>query len=393
MRYAIYDIAVRGCFIIIAVPSKFRRRDDSEQSEDETSEISILEEVTADSDTEAQLSADNADNVAAGSESDNEQAIPDLLQESVDITEFDEDDLLLEEEILTPQLKKMNKSEQKVTSTKKTTAERSSGSMAKMTPRNGIKPEKDRSQTRLTDLPRNGTSVRRDRSRSPLQRTNRSPQRRRERTPPLQYGGRGSNSPTKRRSPPPQYSDKITHSPSRRRSPPPRQADRMNDLRERLSVSPRPDLRNRMSPKPPEKDDRSEEQPQTSETPREDDPLNNPNISEEDKQLLLKRKEKFSKKKISSGKKTVKLKKSSTDKGSATKKKTSITKRLGAKKPKLIRVKSQSPEIVETVSLDKDQRSDEVQDEDNQLPEMPAAPVTATKSSTVASKGIYSVND
>ena len=371
------------------MPSKFRRHDDSEQSEDETSEISILEEVTADSDTEAQLTADNADNAAAGSESDNEQAIPDLLQESVDITEFDEDDLLLEEEILTPQIKKMNKSEQKVTSTKKATAERSSGSIAKMTPRNGIKPEKGRSQTRLTDLPRNGTSVRRERSRSPLQRTNRSPQRRRERTPPLQYGGRGSNSLTKRRSPPPQYSDKITHSPSRRRSPLPRQADRMNDVRERLSVSPRPDLRNRLSPKPPEKDDRSKEQPQTSDTPREDDPLNNPNILEEDRQLLLRRKEKFSKKKISSGKKTVKLKKSSTDKGSATKKKTSIAKRLGAKKPKLIRVKSQSPEIVETVSLDKDQRSDEVQDEYNQLPEMPAAPVTARKSSTVVSKGMY----
>lgn len=350
--------------------------------------------MTADSDDEALAGAASSNHLDTRADSSDEQAVPDLLQESVDITEFDEDDLLLEEEILTPQLKKMSRTEQT-----KTTANVSNKSRTNaVTHRNGIRTEKEiRSQTKLTGPVRNGTNPRRDRSRSPILR-NRSPQYRREKTPPLNYSRRASNSPSRRRTPPLQHNQQLKHSPSRRRCSPNKQSEQKSDMRDRLSHSPRPDLRVRLSPKPPEQELKRNKQQNIIETSSADDALTHPNITnDDDKKTLLKRKEKFSKEKISSGKKTVKLKKSTSEKCTVVKKKTSITKRLGAKKPKVVRVKSQSPEIVETVSLDKDlsqeadQDNDSSQDEKNPSTAAPSMSTISNTSQTVSSnKGMNS---
>lgn len=364
--------------------TKFRRIDDSdnEGSDDETSVISILEEVedTFDSDSENNHTADTSALLQSAESDTEERAIPDLL--GADIIEFDEADLLLEEELMTPQLQNLikQKSEENVNSTKsrKTEVKRSSAAAPRdMSNRLAATQnrQRDDSRSRSNRDQRRVPVLRRSRSRSPQAYRSRSPVRRRSRTPPLSFrtSSRSPNrSPIKRTiQNHADLRDRLSLSPKN-----------SNDIKARVSLSPAHRSALKVSPKPCE-----QLQTDTSGSSAVDDD----NLTEEERQTLIDRKKKFAKKKISSNKKVVKLKKNvigSGDKSLKTVKKkttTSISKRLGAKKPKVIRV-TQSPDLVETVSLHDRGDHQEYEEESvaNQSIEevIPPSTTKATKSTT-----------
>lgn len=279
-----------------------------------------------------------------------EQAIPELLEDGLDIVEFEDDDFLIED-IPMPASTSAGSKQPPIRETLRDRVEPVNGavgshankSSSARSVRQRLSPVRRRSRSpRLpkaySPQSRRSRSPRMRRSRSPRQRRSPSPRLRRSRSPRLKKGWGSPQhqrilTPPRSYSPSSQYrashqlpnSDKLTRSP----------------IVDRLKAS---------------TDHRNLEASHAGADSKEVDRLtvmkaqvvavvsSSPPLTPNEQETLSKRKEKFSKSKISSTKKTVKLKK--------TKKKASITKRLGTKKAKVVKVKSKSPEIVETVSLE-----------------------------------------
>lgn len=299
--------------------SKFTRHESTADS-DEGSEFSILAEIERGNIIESDNSDDQLISPPDIPDNSKERAIPELLADSFDLAEFDDDDLILEDSPM-PSSKAKGLSQAK---TQSQVLDRRKGNVKST---NGLTSSSRGKKYR----PQSPPSHRRSRSRSPIlaRKRSNSPRSHKRRTSPH----RRQSPPHRRQSPPT----------DRRRSPAKlflnSQVNQSSNHSHRRKDS--GDHNVEMSPN---KFSPNEQESQVDNTsPIIPDPLEDPLLTKEERETLLNRKKKFSKdKKISSTKKTIKLKK--------TKKKTSISKRLGAKK--VVKKKSKSPEIVETVALD-----------------------------------------
>lgn len=297
---------------------------DIDLGSEDGSELSILEEVENDSN-------DNTNN--GGGERPlsvelDSSAIPDLLEGGVDITEFDDDDLLPEDE---PIISSKTKQHRRSKST-----ERQKSNFSAANGRNF-----DMAVGRTNGAHR--VSATRKRSRSPRPRRPRSPRMRRPHTPPKQYKTPPPLTPPRQyRSP-----NRHSHPSSRSRSP-----NRLKHFNRESAQRPRHHRRSKSPEVSPERSNVANIDIVAEFSPV-PDLYADASLTEEERQTLVARKQKFSKNKVSSTKKTIKLKK--------TKKKANITKRLGSKKTKTIKVKSKSPEIVESVALHPDNEDSKVQ--------------------------------
>jgi len=282
-------------------PSKFDRGDDDSSSD--ASDLSLIEEDVAVSEEETIANSEPTHELSVDTE---EQPVPFILEDDVDITEFDDDDLILEDEPI-----KLSNNSQTSSTVYEQPASKYSKSVSRITS------TKVKNVTHKHSPPRHR---RRSKSRSPKIRASKSiPTRQRPRSHPSRDSSSHKHSSSERSN---VNIDSNTLSQSRNKQRVVEQTVKStSDVREGTDSAMRDDAN----------------------TSPVSNLLDNPLLTEAERETLRVRKEKFSKK-ISSTKKTIKLKNA--------KKKTSVVKRLGIENSKIVKSRLKSPEIVESISLE-----------------------------------------